>query len=67
MVTLTDEQFGAMFRALSLIACGRQLNRLGNHQRLSRDRMQQIAREAAIVLNVRFDQKAVDDTCGRIP
>lgn len=66
-VSLTDEQWGAVFRCLAKIGCGRMKNRNGNYQRLSREKMQQIARETADFINQRYDQKFVDDTCEPMP
>lgn len=56
-VTLTDEQYGAVWRALTKIACGRVQP---NNQRLSREAAVTTAREACDAIGWRYDGKTVN-------
>lgn len=56
-VTLTDEQYGTVWRALTKIACGRLEP---NNRRLSRDAAVTTAREACDVIGWRYDSKTVN-------
>lgn len=63
-VTLTDEQYGTIWRALTQIACGR----FGpNNQRLSREAAITSAREACDLIGWPYDGMSVAAANGALP
>lgn len=54
-VTLSDEHYGAMMRALTFIARGWKISRGGFRQRISRDEMTNEAREACSAAKIKWE------------